>query len=788
MMDPKHLQTLELPKILRRLAEHTSFSAGRELALNLSPSTELEEIRRRQKETSEARELLEAESDLSLGGVRDVRSLVEKAERGIVLPPGELLEVRDTLIGGRSLRRSLARTRSQFPLLAGIAERIEECPHLISEIGRCINERAEVIDKASRKLANIRRQLEEAHRRLMDKLEEITSSPSNSAFLQETFVTKRSGRYCIPLKADFKGRIPGIVHDTSASGATLFIEPLTTVELGNHLRELELEEEREVQRILSALSDLVAEEGRSIERTVEALAELDLAFAKAKYAEEIEGVEPELMPWKAPKRPASDFQHSGSTIRLIEARHPLIPPDDIVPIDVHLSDYYFILVITGPNTGGKTVSLKTVGLLSLMAQCGLHIPAAEGSAISPFDGIYADIGDEQSIEQSLSTFSSHMTNIIGILKQADERSLVLLDDLGAGTDPGEGSALARALLSHLRGRRITTFVATHYPELKLYAHATSGVKNACVEFDVETLSPTYKLSIGLPGRSNALAISDRLGLSKEILNKARELVSPESLEADALLSEIKRAHQEAVEAREAAEAARSRAEGLERELKERLADIEEERWEVLRKAREEARLEIAEVRKELAQMRANLASLTSREQLKQAEEKLAEMEQKAAPPKPPSRAPVGPLRVGDKVRVRSLKATGEITALFEEEAEVQTEHIRVRVKKGELEPYMAQEGEEEKAAIALPTIPSPGLELHLRGETVEEMLPRLERYLNDAYLASLTPVRIVHGKGTGTLRQAVRERLDSHPLVAGWSPAGPREGGNGVTVVELVER
>ncbi len=793
-MEPKHLQTLELPKILKRLAEHTSFSAGRELALNLSPATELEEVRRRQRETSEARRLLEVKADLPLSGVQDIRPLVEKAERGIALSPEELLQVRHTLLAGRSLRRSLIRVRGQFPILAGIAGRIEECPRVASEIGRCISERAEVVDEASRELASIRRQLEEAHRQLMEKLEAIVNSPSNSAFLQEPLITQRSGRYCIPLKAGFKGRIPGIVHDTSASGATLFIEPLATVELGNRLRELEIEEKREVRRILSALSGLVAEEGGSIERTVKALAELDLAFAKAKYAEEIKGVEPKLVSFKQAARSRQQpttrspnhpiIQHPGSTIDLRKARHPLLDPSTVVPIDVHLGDDYFILVITGPNTGGKTVSLKTVGLLSLMAQCGLHIPAAENSTLSPFDGIYADIGDEQSIEQSLSTFSSHMTNIIDILKQADERSLVLLDDLGAGTDPAEGSALARALLSHLRRRRITAFVSTHYPELKVYAHATPGVKNACVEFDVETLSPTYKLTIGLPGRSNALAISERLGLPTEILDEARGLVSPESLETEALLSEIKRVREEALRARQAAEAARSRAEGLERELRERLAGIEEERWEILREAKEEARRQIEAMRRELAKIRANLAS---REQLERAEERLSELERSAAPPKPPSHAPAGPLRVGDMVWVKSLKAIGEITALFEGEVEVQIGKFKARVAKRELEPTSApKEGEEE--AIVLPAVPSPGPELNVRGQSVEEMLLRLERYLNEAYLAGLSRVRILHGKGTGTLRRAVRKALEGHPLVAGWSPASPHEGGEGVTVVELIGR
>ena len=790
VMDSKYLQTLELPKILSRLAEHTSFSAGRELALRLRPSSVLAEVRRRQGETSEARRLLALRGDLSLGGAHDVRPLVKNARREAVLLPAELLNIRDTLVRGRTLRRAILRLRDQFPLLAGIAARIEECPRLVSEIARCINERAEVVDGASPELARIRRELRETHRRLLDKLERIISSPSTAPFLQEPLITQREGRYVIPLKADFKGRIPGLVHDVSASGATLFIEPLATLELGNRWRELQVEEEQEVRRVLAALSSLVAEEGERVERTVEALAELDLAFAKARYAEELRAVEPKLVPWKASPRPASNCQHPGSTIDLRKARHPLLNPATVVPIDVHLSDDYFILVITGPNTGGKTVSLKTVGLLALMAQCGLHIPAAEGSALSVFSGIYADIGDEQSIEQNLSTFSSHLNNIVDILRRADKRSLVLLDELGAGTDPSEGSALARAILSHLLKRRITTFVATHYPELKVFAHATPGVENACVEFDLETLAPTYELSIGLPGRSNALAIASRLGLTPEIVDQAREMISPENLEVEGLLAEIQRARQEALEAREAAEAARREAESLERELRQKLAAIEEDRREVLRAAREEARRELEEVREELRKIKARLkAAPVSREWLAQAEKRLAELEPPPVEP-PPRLRPGEPVGVGDAVWVAGLGAAGEVIALDGDEAEVQVGRFRVRARLNELEKVAGEW--HPTPTIQQPRIiirhPSPGLELRLRGWRVEEALERLEKYLNDAYLAGLPFVRVIHGKGTGVLRRAVREHLSSHPLVAEWRPGEEGEGGNGVTVVRLVPR
>jgi len=798
-MNSKYLQTLELPKILERLAQYTSFSAGREVALSLQPSPDFDEVARRQGKTSEARALLDVGADVSLGEARDVRPLVDRAEHDAVLMPSELLDVHGTLVSGRTLRRTITRLRDQFPLLANTAGRIEECPNVVAEIARCINDRAEVVDGASPNLARIRREMREAHQRLMAKLERIVSSPSSAPFLQEAFITQRGGRYVIPLKADFKGRIPGIVHDQSASGVTLFIEPLATVELNNRWRELQLEEEREVQRILAELSNLVAEEGQFIKRTVEALAELDLAFAKARYAAEIEGIEPRLAAFTPPQSPPlcrgegnmADSLHPGSSIQLIKARHPLIDPAKVVPIDVHLSDDYFILVITGPNTGGKTVSLKTVGLLSLMAQCGLAIPAAEGSTISVFSNVYADIGDEQSIEQSLSTFSAHITNVINIMGQADEHCLVLLDDLGAGTDPGEGSAIARALLSHLLRRRITTFVSTHYPELKIYAHTTPGVENACVEFDLETLSPTYELSIGLPGRSNAFAITRRLGLAPEIVTEAESLVSPESIEAESLLAEIKQARQEALAAQEVAESAQRRAKELERELRQEWADIEKTRREILSAAREGVQRELEEVRAELRKIRSGLSMATvTREWMAQAEDALASLEpQPVEPIVQPRFASQEPLSRGDTVWVAGLQAIGEITELAGDEAEVQIGSFRVKARLGDLElRHKAAKPEVRERVVSVPRVSSPGLELNLRGQTIEEALPRLDKYLNDAYLAGLPQVRIVHGKGTGALRRAVRDFVAGHPLVASHRPGDRYEGGEGATVVELVSR
>jgi len=542
-MESKYLETLEYPKVLERLARHTSFSAGRALALALEPAVEAAEVRERQQETSEARRLQDVKPDVSLGGARDVRPLVQRAYMGAMLLPADLLEVRETLIVGRSLKRTLGRLGASFPRLAGRAQWIEECSDLVNEIGRCINDRAEVVDAASPALTRIRAELAGARDRLMERLQRLLGSEL-APYLQEALITQRGGRYVIPIRAEAKGRVQGIVHDQSASGATLFVEPLATVELNNRWRELELEEQHEVERILSALTGQLAECGGLVERTVQVLAELDLAFAKGRYSYELRAVEPRL--WEAGK-PLGEPEPKGP-LTLLKARHPLLPAETVVPIDVWLGGDFDVLVVTGPNTGGKTVALKTVGLLSLMHQAGLHLPVDDGSTLPVFSGVYADIGDEQSIEQSLSTFSSHMRTIIDILRQAGAGSLVLLDELGAGTDPVEGSALARAIIRRLLERKLLAVATTHYSELKLFAYATPGVSNASVEFDVETLSPTYVLTIGLPGRSNALSIAKRLGLPQEVVDEARALVAPEALEADALLAEIKAAREAAQQA------------------------------------------------------------------------------------------------------------------------------------------------------------------------------------------------------------------------------------------------
>jgi DNA mismatch repair protein MutS2 len=795
-LNPKHLSTLELPKILHQLSTHTSFSASKDAALELNPITDVSEIQHRLDITSEARQLLDSKPGTSIGGAHDVRPLLEDAQRDKVLPPPELLNVRDTLVSGRTLNRTLSRLESELPRLAHIGHRIQPCPRVISEIDRCLDQRGDVRDKASSALARIRREVEMAHARIQEKLSSIIHDSRNASYLQEALITRRAGRYVIPLKAQFKGRIPGVVHDRSASGVTLFIEPLSVVELNNAWRELQLEEEAEVKRILSELTALVADHGEEITQTVETLTALDLAFAKAKYATALDANAPQLAP--LPQTTACDDPQS--TIRFLSARHPLLDPERVVPIDVELDDETHILVITGPNTGGKTVSLKTVGLLTLMAQAGLHIPAAEGSALSPFEAVYADIGDEQSIEQNLSTFSSHLTNIISFLDQADARSLVLLDELGAGTDPAEGSALARALLEHFRERGATTFVATHYPELKNYAQLTPGVRNASVEFDPETLSPTYRLTIGLPGRSNALAIAQRLNLPQEIVEAAREMVSPADQQTEAMLDDIHRLRIQAAKERDEAHAARTEAEKTSRELRERLNAIEEERREILEQAREEVEETLDAMRSEIRRLRGRLRAAAEpveaveaiEEEVDELEEQLPEPEplESPEPPESPAGPPQRPIEAGDTVWVRPLRTEGEVIKVNGKEAEVQVGQIRTQVSLSSLElREPAPEPERSEAtAISVSAVSSPGSRIDLRGQTVEEARGELDHYLDRAMRAGLPQVRIIHGKGTGALRRATREMLASHPLVSDYEGGDYKEGGEGVTLATLVKR
>ncbi len=794
-MDGKSLEKLELPKVLQRLAGYAAFSASKEAALALAPTTDLEEARRRQAATTEARALLIAKTDLTVGGAHDVRPQAEAAAHGTVLEPQELLDLKATLVSARTLARYFEKAAGVYPTLSRRAEGLRPLPGLIDLISRVVTDRGEVPDSASDTLAAIRRDLRLAHDRLMSKLQRMLSDPKIGPMLQEPIVTQRDGRFVLPLRAEFKGRIRSVIHDQSASGATFFIEPITIVDLNNEVRELELTERDEIRRILAEVSAWVGEQAEDVFSTVEVLADLDLAFAKARYAEELLANEPVLLD----VRRASN---QTGRLRLLHARHPLLDPQQVVAIDLVLDGDTTALVITGPNTGGKTVALKTGGLLSLMAQCGLHLPAASGSEVTVFQGVYADIGDEQSIEQSLSTFSSHIAKIIQILRVADDRCLVILDELGAGTDPTEGSALARSILSEMLRRGTTTLVATHYPELKAFAHATAGVRNASVEFDLNTLRPTYHLVIGLPGRSNALAIAERLGLSPEVIAGARQMLSPEDVQAESMLDEIHHQREAGRAAWLAAEKAMAEAAGLRLGLASRLDGIEVERQEVLKQARQQGQEELQEVRTEIDELRRKLvAARQPLQAVQEVQSSWEDLEAEAALSAVPARrdAPSAvPLRLrpGDRVRVRSLQAIGVVQEIEAEQVEVQIGRLRVRARLEELElpssqaeapkPGRTSVTDRPLAKAQLPAVPP--LEVSLRGLAADEALEELDRRLDAAFLAGMPFLRIIHGKGTGKLRQVVRQALRGNPYVASFEPGAEGEGGDGVTVVRLATR
>lgn len=796
-MEPRTYDVLELEKVLQILSGYAAFSLSKESILSLEPTPELQEAIYRQQRTTEARLLLsELNPNASVGGTRDIRGEAETAERGGILDTGQLLAIRGTLQAGLALRKSIKEVDEKIPLLSQTSNWIMEGHQLIAAIGRAIDDSGLVKDSASAYLAEVRREIRIQEGRLQSKLQSIINDPNLTSYLQENIITSRNGRYVIPIKASAHGRIKGIVHDQSASGQTLFIEPTALVEIGNQIRELQIEEEQEIRRILAELSEKVGDEAGALIETVETLADIDTCFAMAQYADTISGVSPKLVGFEPGQ--------AGGTIFLYDARHPLLDPKSVVPMSVEFDEDVHTLIITGPNTGGKTVSMKTVGLMVLMAQCGMHIPASEESVLTVFETVYADIGDEQSIEQSLSTFSAHLTNIIGILRDVDNHSLVLLDELGSGTDPAEGAAVARAIMQELLRRGVTTMVATHYPELKIYAHNTTGIRNASVEFDVETLSPTYRLIMGIPGRSNALAIARRLGLPENIIEEAKTYVGSEELQVEALLDEINRMRRQAEATQERLDDAEREVSTLQAELEERLVNIEKDRRKIIERTREKAGAELSELRQEVKDLRRRLSRMDRPaipepeieiddivEQAdvleEQIEEPIPELVASIPQPKPRQRTVQRALAIGDQVFVASMNTEGEITAIDGGAAvEVQVGQFRVRVDADDLE-YRGKAVRQRSTDISVkrPKVESPGLELHLRGKYAEDAMAELEVYIDKAYVAGLPFVRVVHGKGSGILRRAVRDYLRRLSFIEDYGPAPRHEGGDGVTIVRF---
>lgn len=814
-MHAHSLERLEFDKVLAQLAWHCAFQGGADRARALQPSRDLRAIQANLQLAAEAYEYLAHQTEPSFGGVKDITGLTARAQRRIVLQPSDLFDIHLLLDRTRTLQRTFTRHAEDYPGLAQLAGMLQPCSELSAEIARCIHERGEVMSQASPQLGRIRAELRREQERLVRMLDRLASNPDLQPYLQDSIVTQRQGRYVVPVRSEYRSKLPGIVHDQSASGATTFIEPLGVVDQNNEVRALELAERKEVERILMLLSETAAEMHAEIQLNVSTLSELDFVLAKARYAYAIGGELPEMFDMRPDNMPLTGAQqgddavsHPGSRIWLRQARHPLLPPDEAVPLDFELGPTTGptgvpacqCVVITGPNTGGKTVALKTVALMILMAQSGLLIPAGSGSQLGVFDNVYADIGDEQSIEQSLSTFSSHLTNIVGILEESTPRSLVILDEVGAGTDPEEGSALAAALLEHLRRRRVTTLASTHYSEIKLYAHSAPGVCNAAMEFDVESLRPTFKLQMGLPGKSNALTIARHLGLAQPVVELAESQVRADAASANTMLEDIRLARQRASEERDEAVRERELAQLAKSELLHRLSSVEEDRRAVLTEARAQAAALIEDTRAELQGLRRQADAdfrRSGRQEKRQvvdaARGRLTEMEEdlpasRASGPPPPAPLPTGKIAKGDTVWIRTLQATGTVAADPQPGRPVEVQAGQMRLKTSFESLELRQRAAPERFKVSFRQAPRPAevtMELDIRGARVEPGVARLDRYLEEAYLSRLPWVRIIHGKGTGQLRTAVRGMLRSHPHIAKSRTGEAEEGGDGVTVATL---
>lgn len=796
-MDARSIALLEFPQVRSRLAAMTSFEPSRRLADALEPSPDAVIVGRALDETDQARSLLSDRPGVGIGGAKDLEPLVGRAVRGGRLEPLGFIDIVDTLDAAVRLATALADDRR--PLIRDVGRRLHPLPALRSTLARSFDPAGELLDTASPRLGALRATVRIAYDRLRRRLDALVGSELGSA-LQEPIVTLRNGRYVVPIRAEARGRVKGVVHDASGSGATLFVEPLVVVELGNAWREAQAAVEEEEGRILDELSALVAAHAAMLRETLGALAQFDFWSAKAQLAAEMDAV-----------RPAAA---EATQIVLLSARHPGLT-GRVVPIDVRLGDGYTALVITGPNTGGKTVALRTLGLLSLMHQAGLHVPAAEGSQLPVLRDVFADIGDEQSIAQSLSTFSGHLRSIIRIVERAGPGTLVLLDELGAGTDPTEGSALAQALLDHFIRSGALVAATTHYAEIKVYAHETPQARNASVAFDLETLSPTYRLTIGLPGGSQAFAIAERLGLPEAIVADARSRLTENQRAFESTLASIRRQEDETAAAVDRARAAELRAVEALRTAEDERRRARRDRADALRTAREEAERLVEQLRDEVAGMRRRLERETVTAPvidgaLARADQTLERLGRESAAEEPPARRP-GPAswRVGDRVRSRSGGWEGRVAALERSGRRVAVEAggLRVSVASDDLEPAAGAHGSAgadagpsggERRPEPMPDRSASGIaslrlararavasSLDLRGARVDEATDALSRYLDDASLAGLEQVVVVHGLGTGALRDAVRGLLGAHPLVRGFRAGERGEGGDGATIVRL---
>ncbi|QCS51748.1 endonuclease MutS2 [Priestia flexa] len=786
-MQPRIFQVLEFNKVKEQLATKVASSLGKEKVDQLVPSTDYEQVLKWQDATDEATTVLRLRGHAPLGGVSDVRQSVKRAEIGGTLSPNELLDIAGTIYAARQLKQFVEQLVEdedvQIPIIQEHIEKLVPLPEVEQAVKMSIDENGTVLDGASEQLRGIRQKLRSTESRIRQKLESLVRSSSAQKMLSDTVVTIRNDRFVIPVKQEYRSAYGGIVHDQSSSGATLFIEPQAIVTLNNELQEAKMKEKQEIEKILIELTTQVAEVANELRQNIYLLGELDFMFAKGRYSHELKASKPKM--------------NDRGYIKLFKAKHPLISQDEVVANDIEIGDDYTSIVITGPNTGGKTVTLKTIGLFTLMAQAGLQIPALDGSEMAVFKHVFADIGDEQSIEQSLSTFSSHMVNIVDILKKVDSESLVLFDELGAGTDPQEGAALAISILDEVYGCGARVVATTHYPELKAYGYNRAGVVNASVEFDIETLSPTYKLLIGVPGRSNAFEISKRLGLEDKVINHAKSYIGSETNKVENMIASLEESRRKSEAELAEAETLRKESEKLHQELQRQIIEFNEQRDKLYEKAEKKAEDTIKEASQEAENIIRNLRQMQKNQQASIKEHELIEARKRledAVPTLEKSKKQVSKpkkqervLSPGDEVKVVTWGQKGTLLERTgSNEWQVQMGIMKMKVKEKDLEYISSPKPVETKP---LATVKGKdyhvSLELDLRGERYENALSRVEKYLDDALLAGYPRVSIIHGKGTGALRKGVQEYLKNHRSVksARFGEAG--EGGTGVTVVEF---
>ncbi len=790
-MNQKALKTLEFDKIIHRLTEHATSVGAKKKCMELVPVTSLWEIERAQTQTADALRRIWQKGSISFGGIRDIRGSIKRLEIGGILGMGELRQIMSLLETAGQVQKYGAHERDdeKADSLDESFEFLDPVPSLCSEIRRCILADDEMADDASSALFSIRRSM----RQMNDKVHNTLNAMVNGAvrtYLQDAVITMRDGRYCLPVKAEHRSQVPGMIHDQSATGSTLFIEPMAVVKLNNDFKELLLKEQQEIEKILSELSEKTAAYADQISGDYDVLVELDFIFAKAILAKEMNAV-----------RPVFNDQRR---ISIKEGRHPLLDPKKVVPVTVRLGDDFRLLIITGPNTGGKTVSLKTVGLFTLMGQAGLHIPAFEGSELGVFGDVFADIGDEQSIEQSLSTFSSHMTTIVSILKNMDTNSLVLFDELGAGTDPTEGAALAVSILDHLQKQGIRTMATTHYSELKVYALSTEGVENACCEFDVESLRPTYRLLIGIPGKSNAFAISSRLGLPDFLIEDAKKHLSAKDISFEDIIAELEHSRVTLEKEQMEIQSYKEEIRKLRNELQKKQENIDQRKEKLLKDANDKAAAILQEAKDYADETiknfhkfgKANISIKDMEQQRSRLREKIDAAQSKSqstTTAKPKKKVKADKLHIGDKVRVLSLNLEGTVSTLPNAKGDlfVQMGILRSQVNVrdlefiGEAENLAASKSMSGSGKIRMSKSALISTEINLIGMTVDEAMGHLDKYLDDAYLAHVPSVRIVHGKGTGALRTAVQQHLKRCKYIKSYRLGTFGEGDAGVTIAEF---